>query len=101
MKSSVSIGMSLVIEVWTHLDEVDDERSGLSVLRHSRIQKFIFAVPNLRCIIGSSSQIAEFDESVRDQMSAEVVYVGGGTGVLRIRGSDEERVRDFFARARP
>ncbi len=55
------------------------------------IQSFIFAVPNLRCIIGASSLIAEFDANVRSHYGKQkVVYAGGGSGVLDL---DQDEVK--------
>ena len=48
------------------------------------IQRFIFAVPNLKCIIGASSQIADFDVAAKDHFGDLVVFAGGGNGILEV-----------------
>ena len=60
------------------------------------IQKFIFAVPNLRCIIGASSLIAEFDASVDTKFSDNVIYAGGGSGMLNIDTAKLEEIKMYL-----
>lgn len=48
------------------------------------IQQFIFSVPKLKCVIGASSIIAQFDENAKalgNRFSAERIFSGGGRGV--------------------
>lgn len=46
------------------------------------IQNFIFSVPRLKCVIGASSQIADFDHDVQNRFPSELVFCGGGRGVI-------------------
>jgi hypothetical protein len=49
------------------------------------IQRFIFSVPKLKCIIGASGIIAQFDERAEElatQFGAELIFSGGGRGVF-------------------
>jgi hypothetical protein len=61
------------------------------------IQRFIFSVPKLKCVIGASGLIAEFDEDTVVQIgreySAERVFSGGGRGAFRC--TSQEQAEDF------
>lgn len=46
------------------------------------IQKFIFAVPNLRCIIGASELIYQLDQEVAQAFMNEKQYCAGGGGLF-------------------
>ncbi|MCM2371071.1 Cas10/Cmr2 second palm domain-containing protein [Aporhodopirellula aestuarii] len=48
------------------------------------IQKAIFSVPRLRCIIGTSETIAEFDGSVKAEFGERCIYAGGGGGAIEL-----------------
>lgn len=46
------------------------------------IQKFIFAVPKLKCVIGGSGMIARFDEKAQELAPREWIFSGGGLGAF-------------------
>jgi hypothetical protein len=56
------------------------------------IQRFIFAIPKLKAIIGGSAMIDGFDQYVVEQTEnvpgAEVVFAGGGRGIIKLGSSD-------------
>src|SRR6056297_890241 len=54
------------------------------------IQKAIFAVPKLRCIIGASERIAEFDDIVRAEFGNRCIYAGGGGGAVELTPAEIE-----------
>lgn len=60
------------------------------------IQQFIYSVPKLKCVIGTSSHIYEFDNNVTEAISvdcgAERTFGGGGRGVLRCARSVTQRL---------
>lgn len=51
------------------------------------IQHFIYSVPKLKCMVGTSSQIHQFDRdlstSIASECDAEKIFAGGGHGVFR------------------
>ena len=59
------------------------------------IQSFIFSVPRLKCIIGASSQIAEFDQTfapgLAKQGIANHIFSGGGRGIYQCGNEDAAR----------
>lgn len=59
------------------------------------IQKYIFAVPNLRCVIGASELIAQVDERVANKFGDNAKYCGGGGGLLE--ADDETQLEDMIA----
>lgn len=46
------------------------------------IQRFIFSVPKLKCIVGGSSLIDEFDRESQDGRHGELIFAGGGRGAF-------------------
>ncbi|MCO6454201.1 MAG: hypothetical protein J5I93_02695 [Pirellulaceae bacterium] len=46
------------------------------------IQKFIFAVPKLKCVIGGSGLIAEFDKLAEELAPEAWIFSGGGRGAF-------------------
>lgn len=64
------------------------------------IQRFIFGVPNLRCVIGASSLVADFDREVAEYYEGKVIYVGGGSGMLLVDDTDVKATKtDLMDRA--
>lgn len=56
------------------------------------IQQFIFSVPKLKCIVGASGQVAQFDEEFekffRVDQRVKYIFSGGGRGALECRSLD-------------
>jgi hypothetical protein len=48
------------------------------------IQRFIFAIPKLKAIIGASAAIDQLDQFVQKQYRDQVVFAGGGRGLLEV-----------------
>lgn len=63
------------------------------------IQRFIFSVPKLKCIIGASGIIAQFDEDAGKlgvPFKAEPIFAGGGRGVFECQ--QREKVCELTAK---
>lgn len=67
------------------------------------IQKYIFAVPNLKCIIGASSIIDAFDDLVTSDIAASVsaqkIFGGGGRGAFECSASSTQKLVDALVGA--
>jgi hypothetical protein len=57
------------------------------------IQRYIFAVPKLKVIIGGSALIDKFDKFVKGSPTGKCVFAGGGHGIVRF--NNEESARTF------
>jgi len=55
------------------------------------IQKAIFAVPKLKCIVGASEQIAGFDHAVHAEFGSRCIYAGGGGGAVELPADEIAR----------
>lgn len=67
------------------------------------IQRYIFAVPRLKCVIGGSVLVANFDQqqaAANDPEGAiETIYTGGGRGAFFCQGDvPQQTARDLIAR---
>jgi hypothetical protein len=69
------------------------------------IQRFIFSVPKLKCIVGASSLIADFDDceswisSLEANSGVELIFSGGGRGLFKLKDSSTlDRIQNALLR---
>ena len=59
------------------------------------IQQYIFQVPKLKCCIGGSRQIDNFDRKevvdLAEQMKVDLIYSGGGKGAFDCSNENERK----------
>ena len=58
------------------------------------IQRYIFSIPKLKCVVGGSGLIAEFDRDARENggpTRAEWIFSGGGRGAFHCPSQDVAR----------
>ncbi len=63
------------------------------------IQRFIFSVPKLKCIVGGSGMIAQIDDAadgIAKEVGVDRIFSGGGRGVFRC--TDEDLSKKLRAR---